>query len=233
MVPVFDEYIDIVNGLSDFQRGINSNFDFDPTRARQRLAILGKSLMSFANRLMPSDLWIALGGAYQFQGDTTITLPIALQARALLELKIQERRIYALMYRIGDLHPLIANPAVIDHLNHRHYRNAVDNAVGELTGHLKHKLGRTDDGTNLFESAFSHELKPNRVTLRLPSDNERTCKSLNLGANALGKACALLIRNDIAHDSDEMSPLEAFENLVILSRFARLVDQAELVESQP
>lgn len=233
MVPVLDEYIDLANDLSAYQRGINPNFDFDAHRATQRLAILGPAVASFANRLTPSDLWIELTGDTRFQSDTNRTLPRAVEARALLELKLQETRIYKLVYRINDLHPLIANPAAIDHLNHHRYRNAVDNAVGELTGHLRHKLGRNDDGTSLFETIFSHELKPTRVTLRLPHDNERARKSWNLGANALGKACALLIRNDIAHNLDEMSALEAFESLILLSSFARLVDQAELVQPQP
>lgn len=130
------------------------------------------------------------------------------------------------------MHPLIWG-AASRLWRDRHFRQAVAAAAEMLITHVKSRTGRNDvSETALWQETFSDKPpQPAKPRLRWPGDpTHRDVKSMNDGLRQLAPGVQMTIRNNAAHDTDQMDEQHALERLATLSLLARWIDECELVE---
>lgn len=113
-----------------------------------------------------------------------------------------------------------------------HFRQAVASAETLIT-HVKSRARRNDvSGTALWQETFSEKLpEPGKPRLRWPGDpNNRDVKSMNDGLRQFAPGVQMTIRNNAAHETDEMPEQHALERLATLSLLARWINECELIE---
>jgi hypothetical protein len=128
-------------------------------------------------------------------------------------------------------HPWVWNSARPLWESH-HYRQSVQTAATALNAKIQEKVQRRDvSDTNLIQEAFSGSAPaPGKPRLRIPGDaSSETVQSRQRGALQLGLACISLIRNPASHEDEEWDEQVALEKLAVLSVFARLADECEVV----
>ena len=135
--------------------------------------------------------------------------------------------------RTGDLHPWVWEAAKSLWAT-GHYGEAIEAAAKIINYRMQEACGRRDvSGTSLVRDALSKNPPTSGVSrLRVAADDgSDTYASRQEGAMHLGEAVFMLFRNVEAHDITETPLEEAVEALAAMSAFARLVEGAELVES--
>jgi hypothetical protein len=116
----------------------------------------------------------------------------------------------------------------------KHYRESVERAATAVDDLLRVKLGRSDiRGHALVAQAFTKDApKQGEPRLRFvdidPRDRARW-NDAHVGAMHFGMGCMMAIRNMVAHDTGEIYPQVALEQLAALSVLARWIDRAEIV----
>jgi len=156
--------------------------------------------------------------------------------RAIVQLERQEE----LREKLGDNAPLLdagrmhpwAWEGARSLWQSGHFREAVRAASIKINAEAQNKLGRRDvSETDLFKQAYSDDdPKPGRPRLRLPGDDgSRTALSERRGVMALAEGCYAALRNPASHVVlDELSEVEALEQLAAFSLLARFVDRSEV-----
>jgi len=96
------------------------------------------------------------------------------------------------------------------------------------------KLGSTAAGKDLWSQGFSLEDptdKSDRLRLSgIDKDQQPDrWKSAHEGAGSLGRACAQMIRNGVAHSLEPLEEQLALEYVATISVLARLVDDCEVL----
>jgi Protein of unknown function (Hypoth_ymh) len=128
-------------------------------------------------------------------------------------------------------HPWVWNSARTLWESH-HYRQAVQTVATTLNAKIQDKVKRRDiSDAKLIQEVFS-ESGPaaEKPRLRVPGDpSEGTVQSRQRGALQLGLACTSLIRNPASHEDEEWDEQVALEQLAVLSVFARLVDDCQVI----
>lgn len=119
-----------------------------------------------------------------------------------------------------------------------YYGHAVQEAVHVVEQKTQVILGRRDlNGAALYREAFStSEPKPKNPRLRLTFvvlEDKETWKSAHEGAMHLGEACAMGIRNPLAHGKADLNEQQALEQLAALSVLARWVEASERAIATP
>jgi uncharacterized protein (TIGR02391 family) len=113
-----------------------------------------------------------------------------------------------------------------------HYRQAVQTAATAINAKIQDKVHRRDvSDARLVQEAFSDSAPASgKPRLRLPGDpSSETVQSRQRGVQQLGLACVSLIRNPASHQDEEWDEQAALEQLAVLSLFARLVDECQVV----
>ncbi len=125
-----------------------------------------------------------------------------------------------------NLHPWVWD-AVKAHWEAELWGSAVEAAAKVINKRLQDRLDDYDvSETDAVNAAFGQ--KPRlQVT---GYDGSKTSRSMQRGARALGEAVFSLWRNVEAHEVTDTPPEEAIEALAAMSAFARLIDEAELIE---
>jgi hypothetical protein len=118
-----------------------------------------------------------------------------------------------------------------------HFREAVYGASRKVNAETQNKLGRRDVGeTELFQQAYSKDdPRPGQPRLRLPDDDgSKTAVSVRRGIMALAEGCYAALRNPASHAVlDELSEVEALEQLAAFSLLARFVERSEVKTAAP
>jgi hypothetical protein len=128
-------------------------------------------------------------------------------------------------------HPWVWNSARTLWESH-HCRQAVQAAATTLNAKIQDKVQRRDvSDTKLVQEVFSESVPaPGKPRLRIPGDSSsETVQSRQRGAQQLGLACVSLIRNPASHEDEEWDEQIALEQLAVLSVFARLVDECQVL----
>ena len=119
----------------------------------------------------------------------------------------------------------------------RHYREAVHGASRKVNAETQNKLNRRDiSETELFQQAYSKDdPRPGQPRLRLPDDDgSKTAVSVRRGIMALAEGCYAALRNPASHAVlDELSEVEALEQLAAFSLLARFVERSEVKTAAP
>ncbi|MCS7484414.1 TIGR02391 family protein [Umezawaea endophytica] len=113
----------------------------------------------------------------------------------------------------------------------KHYKAAVHSAAMAINAHLQNKVDRRDISDDKLVGRCFSESPPDsgNPRIRIKGDHaDSTIQSIQRGAGQLGFACFWAIRNPAAHSSDEWPISVALENLAVLSKFARILDEAEI-----
>lgn len=134
-----------------------------------------------------------------------------------------------------QLHPWVWNAAQ-DLWASEHWGEALEAALKVVNAKLQEEIGSRDSSeVDLVNRAWSRsEPSEGQPRLRVgDSEDPQTYTSLNEGALALGQAAFKLYRNPLAHLPDQVERQHALEGLAAVSAFARLVDDAEVVEQSP
>jgi hypothetical protein len=130
-----------------------------------------------------------------------------------------------------DLHPWVWDAAK-SRWQSGHRRDAIIATAAAINEHLQHKVGRQDvSDDKLIQEVFSDKApEPAKPRLRMAGDPRNlTVISRQQGALQFGLGCVRAIRNPAAHETRELDPQEALEQLAALSVFARLIDGCDVV----
>jgi hypothetical protein len=118
------------------------------------------------------------------------------------------------------------------------YSDAVDAAARNVNANLRRKVKRPDlSEGDLVAQAFG--LSPpasGQLRLRVPLGevSDKTFRSVHGGIIEFGKGCFSVIRNPVAHESEDdysVTEHEALESLTAFSLLARWIDRAQVVEA--
>jgi hypothetical protein len=130
-----------------------------------------------------------------------------------------------------QMHPWVWSPAQT-FWDSGHFRSGVATAANSISDHTQGKLGRRDASDDkLMSEAFSDKPpQPGCPRLRVPGDpTSLTVQSQRRGALQFGMGCFFLIRNPVAHGTQELPEQEALEYLAALSVLARIIDASTVV----
>jgi hypothetical protein len=108
----------------------------------------------------------------------------------------------------------------------------VQTVATALNAKIQDKVKRRDiSDAKLIQEVFSESAPvAGKPRLRIPGDpSEETVQSRQRGALQLGLACTSLIRNPASHEDEEWDEQVALEQLAVLSVFARLVDECQVI----
>ncbi|HEX5120069.1 MAG TPA: TIGR02391 family protein [Pseudonocardiaceae bacterium] len=118
------------------------------------------------------------------------------------------------------------------------YSDAVDAAARNVNANLRRKVKRPDlSEGDLVAQAFSlaaPTAEQRRLRVPLGSVSEKTLKSVHAGIIEYGKGCFSVIRNPVAHESEDdysVTEHEALESLTAFSLLARWVDRAQVIDN--
>jgi uncharacterized protein (TIGR02391 family) len=131
------------------------------------------------------------------------------------------------------IHPWVWNAAK-DLWESRHWGEAVEAAVKVVNVKLQERVGsREASGTDLVRRAFSvNPPRADETRLRvMEDDGSDTYASAQEGAMHLGEAVFMYWRNTLAHEPGGADRQSAVEGLGAISTFARLVDEADTLDS--
>lgn len=132
----------------------------------------------------------------------------------------------------SHLHPVVSKVVSVVWGDGRRRATVQEAAVAILEKQLPAKLGvpKTSPAAspgNAFSDRPPSATSP-RLRLRGFAEETDDWRSAHEGARFLGMACEKLVRNLTSHDATDLEEGVALEELAMLSRFARLVDSAEV-----
>jgi hypothetical protein len=128
--------------------------------------------------------------------------------------------------RADDLHTVVWNAAA-KLWSDGHYTEAVKRAATFLNAHVAARLDRHDvsDASLMREAFSSNPPEAGRTRLRWPGDaSDLTVKSMNDGLRNYAVGVFMAIRNVTTHDTNDLEPQLALEQLAALSLLARWID---------
>lgn len=154
---------------------------------------------------------------------------IAVRIRRYAKRRLVEQDLYGSPYSLSSLHPLVWRSEVQAQWRAGKLRLALQEAASSLEVMLQKRLGSDLSGKELNERAFGQNGCLNASDFKIDTAN---WSSAQQGTRALGEASFKLIRNLATHGHSEPTWVDAFERLVVLSAYARLVEGATPLERQ-